>query len=132
MATLLVRLLVKPGMEDRFEAMITDLVDQTLTHETSVIRYEYWKGQEPRSWYALLSFTSKTAFFSHQDAEYHRNQPYDECVESMNLEWLDPVTGASPLPRTLNPPLPADTAPNLLEWEQRSPIQLAQWWRDRK
>ena len=132
MATLMVRLQVRPGMETRFEAMITELVDQTLAHETGVIRYEYWKGQAPRTWYAFLSFTSKIAFFTHQDADYHRNQPYDDCVESMQLEWLDPVNGASPLPRTVNPPLPAGTPPNLVEWEQRSPIQLADWWRDRK
>ncbi len=132
MTTLMVRLLVKPGMEARFESMITELVEQTLANETEVIRYEYWKGQAPRSWYAFLSFTSKAAFFVHQDADYHRNQPYDECVESMQLEWLDPVTGASPLPRTQNPSLAANTPSNIAEWEQRSPIQLAAWWRDRQ
>lgn len=132
MATLMVRLKVKPGQEERFENMITTLVDNTLSKESEVIRYEYWKGQEPLTWYAFLSFTGKTGFFTHQDADYHRNQPYDECIESMQMEWLDPVDGASPLPRTQNPPLPAGTRPEIAEWEHRSPIQIAAWWQGRQ
>jgi quinol monooxygenase YgiN len=132
MATLMVRIKVRPGREQQFESMITDLVDHTLANETEVIRYEYWKGQEPLSYYAFLSFTGKTGFFTHQDADYHRNQPYDACIESMQMEWLDPVEGASPLPRTRNPALPADTPVRLAEWENRSPIQTAAWWESRK
>jgi quinol monooxygenase YgiN len=132
MATLMVRLKVRPGREEQFEAMIAELVDNTLTHESDVIRYEYWKGQEPLTWYAFLSFTGKVGFFTHQDADYHRNQPYDDNIESMQMEWLDPVEGASPLPRTLNPPLPQDTLARIAEWEDRSPIQPAAWWQGRK
>jgi len=132
MATLMVRLKVRAGREQAFEEMITTLVDNTLTHETEVIRYEYWKGQEPLTWYAFLSFTGKPGFFTHQDADYHRNQPYDANIESMQMEWLDPVEGASPLPRTLNTPLPKNTPAHIAEWENRSPIQPAAWWQGRK
>ncbi|MCP5179091.1 MAG: antibiotic biosynthesis monooxygenase [Pseudomonadales bacterium] len=132
MATLLARLKVRAGMEARWETMMAELVDNTLAHETGVIRYEYWKGQEPRTWYGLLSFVSKLAFFTHQDAPYHRDQPYGDCIEDMHLEWLDPVDGASPLPHTTDSPLPADTPDNLREWENRSPIQVADWWAGRR
>lgn len=132
MATLMVRIEVRVGKEAAFETMITELVDQTLANESAVIRYEYWKAQAPRCWYALLSFTGKSGFLAHQDADYHRNQPYDELIERMEMEWLDPVEGASPLPRTLDPALPENTPPSVAAWEQRSPITIATWWRERR
>ncbi len=132
MATMLAKITVRAGAEARWEALISDLVDKTLTHESEVIRYEYWKGSEPNTWYGLLSFASKEAFFAHQDADYHRNQPYADCIEAMHLEFVDPVQGASPLPRTENPPLPADAPATIREWEHQSPVQIAAWWANRQ
>ena len=132
MATMLAHIRIKAGAEEQWEALIADLVDKTLANEPDVVRYEYWKGSEPNVWYGLLSFASKNAFFVHQDADYHRNQPYGECIEDMRLEFVDPVSNASPLPRTENPPLPDDAPDNIREWEDQTPVQLADWWQDRK
>ncbi|MEZ5558995.1 MAG: antibiotic biosynthesis monooxygenase [Pseudomonadales bacterium] len=131
MATLLAHIVIRPGAEGRWEAMIQDLVSRTLASEPGALRYEYWKGQAPRSYYGLLSFTDKAAFFAHQDASYHRNQPYGEVIESIRLEVVDPVSGASPLPRTRNPALPDDAPAGIREWEQLTPLEIADWWRDR-
>jgi quinol monooxygenase YgiN len=132
MATLLAHITVKEGGEEQWEAAMQNLVENTMANETEVIRYEYWKGQAPRTYYGLLSFTSKEAFFVHQDADYHRAQAYGDIFEDLKLEFLDPVSTASPLPRTENPPLPADAPDGIKEWETLSPVQIADWWADRK
>ncbi|MDA1075795.1 MAG: antibiotic biosynthesis monooxygenase [Proteobacteria bacterium] len=132
MTTLLAHITVKPGFEAQWETAIAGLVEKTMANETEVIRYEYWKGQAPRTWYALLSFTSKQAFFVHQDADYHRAPAYGEMIENISLEFVDPVSTASPLPRTENPDLPADAPDSIREWEELSPVQVAAWWQDRK
>ena len=131
MATLLAHIRIKPGQEAVWEETIQKMVAQTQANEPSMLRYEYWKGQEPRSYYALLSFKDKAAFFHHQDADYHRNAPYGDTIEAIRLEFVDPVANASPLPRTKNPELPQDAPEAIREWEDRSPIQIADWWAER-
>ena len=56
MATLLAHITIQPGKEAKWEAIMRDMVAQTFGTEDGVIRYEYWKGQEPLSYYCLLSF----------------------------------------------------------------------------
>ena len=131
MATLLAHIRIKPGAEAEWEAAMANLVENTLANEAEVIRYEYWKGQEPLTYYAFLSFTSKNAFFTHQDAPYHRSQAYGDIFDDIRLEFVDPVSTASPLPRTENPALPEDAPDGIKEWETTSPVQIADWWRDR-
>ena len=132
MATLLAHIKIKPGGEAVWEAAMAKLVENTLANESEVIRYEYWKGQEPNSYYGLLSFTSKHAFFVHQDADYHRDGGYGEVIEDIKIEFVDPVADASPLPRTENPPLPDDASDGMREWEDISPVEVADWWAGRK
>jgi quinol monooxygenase YgiN len=129
--TLLAHIRIKPGAEAEWEAAMAKLVDNTLAHEAEVIRYEYWKGQEPLTYYGLLSFTSKHGFFAHQDADYHRNQTYGDIFDDLRLEFVDPVSTASPLPRTENPALPDDAPDTIKEWESSTPVQIADWWQDR-
>ena len=54
MTTLLARIRIKPGCEARWEAIVQSMVRQTLANEAGVLRYEYWKGQEPNLWYSLF------------------------------------------------------------------------------
>ena len=49
MTTILAHLRVKPGREARFEEIARELHRGTHAHERGVLRYEYWRGQEPRS-----------------------------------------------------------------------------------
>ena len=131
MTTLLAHIKIKPGAESAWEATMRNLVKNTMANESEVIRYEYWKGQEPGCYYGFLSFTSKRAFFEHQNADYHRNLVDGDVFEDIRLEFLDPVPTASPLPPTENLPLPDDASPGIREWEKRTPLQIADWWRDR-
>ncbi len=131
MTTLLAHIKIKPGTESEWEEAMQNLVENTLANESGVIRYEYWKGQESRRYYGLLSFTTKKAFFEHQDADYHRNQTYGDIFEDIRLEFLDPVATASPLPPTENTPLPDDASAGIREWETRTPVQIADWWSGR-
>lgn len=131
MATMLAKIKVHDHLIDKWENTITELVDKTLANEPEVVRYEYWKSTEPNTWYGLLSFTSKHAFFVHQDADYHRTPALGECIEHMTLEFVDPVHNASPLVRTENPPLPEDAPEGIKEWEDITPVQVANWWTGR-
>ena len=128
MATVLAHIRIKEGSEELWETTMKEMVEKTFANEPEAIRYEYWKGQEPRSYYGLLAFTSKHAFFIHQDAPYHRTPVFAEVIEDIKLEWVDPVEGASPLPHTENPPLPEDAPPGIAEWENMTPVELADWW----
>jgi|TARA_B100000315_G_scaffold256273_1_gene301800 hypothetical protein len=127
MTSLLAHIRIRKGTEERWEATIREQVDRTLANETEVIRYKYWKGQAPLTYYAL-SFTSKLAFFEHQDADYHRTPMLAELTDNIRLEFLDPVEGTSPLPHTEDPPLPEDAEPDITEWETLTPIRMAPWW----
>lgn len=131
MATLLAKIKIRAGGEAQWESAIATLVEKTLASEPNAIRYEYWKAQAPNTWYALLAFADKNAFFAHQDADYHRDGGYGDLVEDIELEFVDPVATASPLPRTVNTPLPDDAPPNITEWEELSPVVQADWWTGR-
>ena len=132
MATMLAHIKIREGAEEKWEGIMKFLVDNTLEHESEVVRYEYWKGSEPNLWYGLLSFTSKEAFFVHQDADYHRSPDFDACIEEMRLEFVDPVQTASPLVPTENQPLRDDAPDGLKEWENITPVQMADWWLGRQ
>jgi len=56
MATILAHLTIKPGCVARFEQIATELHDGTVRNETGVQRYEYWRGEAPRTDYTLHSF----------------------------------------------------------------------------
>lgn len=45
MATLLAHIQIQPGKEEKWEAIMHDMVHHTFGTEEGVIRYEYWKGQ---------------------------------------------------------------------------------------
>lgn len=73
MATILAHLTIKPGCEARFEQIATDLFDGTHANETKVLRYEYWRGEAPRTYYTLLSFDDHRAFIEHQVSDHHED-----------------------------------------------------------
>ena len=56
MATLLAHITVRPGAEVEFETLARTLYEQTHAIETGVLRYEYWRGSDERTYYTLLSF----------------------------------------------------------------------------
>jgi quinol monooxygenase YgiN len=133
MTTLLAHIRIKPGKEDKWETIITDMVAQTFAAEEGVRRYEYWKGQEPNLYYCLLSFADKWAFYEHQMSDYHEGHDFGDVLEGIRLEYIDPVEGAGGgLARTLDPPLPADASEAQRTAQGRYPLEIAAWWGNRR
>ena len=62
MATLLAHITVRAGAERQFEEIARTLFERTHTLEPAVLRYEYWRGATPRTYYTLLSFDDHRAF----------------------------------------------------------------------
>jgi quinol monooxygenase YgiN len=121
---------VKPGAERRFEAVARDLHRATHEHETAVLRYEYWRGAEPGSYYGLLSFTDNDGFLTHQTSEHHEaaSPAIGELVESVRLEWVDPIGSSSPLPATRPTTVPEGAGDLWRRYARWFAVEEATWW----
>ncbi len=97
MSTLLAKAKLKPEFEDFFEDIARKVFRSTHDNESAVVRYEYYRGTDERTYYVLLSFENFDGFMTHQVADYHHNVDFMDCFEEFRLEWLDPINGASPL-----------------------------------
>lgn len=131
MATLLAHITVRSGSEGRFEQIARELYERTHADEPDVVRYEYWRGADERTYYSLLSFTDHRAFIVHQTSDHHETASprIGEVVEAIRLEWVDPIAGASGLASTESQP-PADGADELtVTYADRYAAQVADWWR---
>jgi quinol monooxygenase YgiN len=133
MTTLLAHIQIKPGTEEKWEAIMHDMVAQTFATETGVRRYEYWKGQEPNHYYCLLSFDDKWAFYRHQMSPHHEGHDFGSVLAGIRLEYLDPVEQAGGgLARTADPALPDDAGDDMRTAQERFPLTIAPWWSARK
>jgi quinol monooxygenase YgiN len=130
MATILAHLRVKPGAEARFEAIARELHDHTHAHESGVRRYEYWRGAEERTYYALLAFDDVNTFIAHQTSDHHETAAplLGDVLEALRLEWVDPITGASPLAPTRAQQPPVDADELFVRYHTRYAAQIADWW----
>ena len=131
MATLLAHIKVRSGMEARFEELATELFQATHANERAVRRYEYFRGADPGTYYALLSFDDYHGFLEHQASDHHEvaAPQLGEVTESMRLEWVDPVEQASPLVPTDHQPLPEGASPVAAHYHERFGDITADWWR---
>ena len=133
MTTLLAHIRIKPGKEAKWEVIIADMVAQTFATEDGVLRYEYWKGQEPNAYYCLLSFADKWAFYEHQMSDHHEGHDFADVLDSIRLEYVDPVEGAGGgLTRTLDPPMPPDASEMQRTAQARFPLTVPEWWSGRR
>lgn len=130
MATILAHIKIKPGCEQKMESMAKALYRATHDHETHVRRYEYWRGQEERSYYTLLSFDDYVGFLEHQASDHHEQLTagFGDIIESFHLEWLDPIQGGSPLSQTDNMPAPPNATDLQKIYAERMPAEVAKWW----
>jgi quinol monooxygenase YgiN len=133
MTTLLAHIRIKSGQEDKWEAIIENMVTQTFATEQGVARYEYWKGQEHNSYYCLLSFADKFTFYEHQMSDHHEGHDFGAVLESIRLEYVDPVQGAGGgLARTEDLPLPAGASEKQRTAQERFPLEIPGWWSGRR
>lgn len=130
MSTLLARIRVHPGKEAVFEDVMAYMYAQTHGTEKGVLRYEYWRGREPGFYYCLLSFLDNVSFWKHQASDHHEGemQRFAECIAQLDLEVVDPVQGAAPLPAASAEGCPPDQPEAVREQARNFPVALQQWW----
>ena len=132
MATLLAHIRIQPGKEAKWEAIMADMVKQTFATEQGVVRYEYWKGQDALTYYCLLSFSDKWAFYHHQMSDHHEGHDFADVLADIKLEYVDPVQGAGGgLARTEDPALPTDASEAMRTAQARFPLSIPDWWAER-
>ncbi|MGD9996348.1 MAG: putative quinol monooxygenase [Ilumatobacteraceae bacterium] len=131
MATILAHIVIVEGKQAEFEAIAASLFEASHATEGRLRAYGYWRGQEPRSYYTLLAFDDYLGFLAHQTSAHHEaaSPHLGECIESMSLEWVDPVEGASGLVRSDPQDLPLDASPLMVRYAERLPPRVADWWR---
>lgn len=130
MATLLAHITVKPGKERAFEEIARSMYDATHANEHGVRRYEYWRGAAERTYYTLESFDEYVGFLRHQTSEHHESAGpgFGDVIESLRLEWVDAMEGASPLTPTVAQEPPADASELMRQYAVRHAVQIAPWW----
>lgn len=129
-ATILAHITVSEGNEAAFESIARDLFGASHAHDDGLLRYEYWRGEERGSYYALLSFRDFAAFIRHQTSDHHESvsPKLATVVRNIRLEWIDPVTGASDLPQTVPQNLGDDMNELARVYARRFAVREAQWW----
>jgi hypothetical protein len=131
MATMLIRLKIRSGMEARYEALQKDLYEKTHRLEKNVLRYEMWRGEAPRSYYCLLAYPDFNTFmFEHQISGYHEEAtpPLLDVIEEETIEWVDPVQGASSLPPTREQGLPPNAPEIARTYAEVFNLTCPSWW----
>jgi quinol monooxygenase YgiN len=131
MSSLLAKIRIHPGLEAEFEDVMRRMYQATHATEPEVLRYEYWRGREPGAYYCLLSFRDSVAFWRHQASTHHQGEMerFVRCIADLDLEVIDPVARASPLPPTREQQPPPGTSPAVMEQARRFPVAEASWWR---
>ncbi len=130
MATLLAHIRVHPDRAERFEELARDLYQASHAGEVGLRRYEYWRGEEAGTYYTLMSFDDYAAFLAHQTSPHHEgaSPALREVIQVLRLEWVDPLRGASPLPRTDSSPLPPGATDLEREYSVRFAAKVQEWW----
>jgi heme-degrading monooxygenase HmoA len=132
MATILAHVTVKEGQEQIFEDSARRLYagSHTPGAEPALRAYEYWRGQEPRKYYVLLAFDDYLGFMAHQESPHHESEvpPLNATIETIQLEWLDGIKGASRMAESNPQALPADASDTAKMYAEMMPAQVASWW----
>ena len=131
MSTLLAHIKIVEGHEEKFEKISRELYEKTHSNEDSVIHYEYWRGREKGSYYTLLAYPSYLDFLiTHQISEHHEAAAgnYGDIIADLDLEWLDPVDGASKLNPTKAQNVPEDAPALAKEYDKDHSVVMQDWW----
>lgn len=130
MATILAHIQIHPGRETDFEALVRDLYAAT-AEEPGKRYYEYWRGAGSGLYYCLLAFDDFLSFISHQTSDHHESASpmLGEMIADMNLEWVDPVAGASALPPTNMQALPSGADELTTQYHHLFAAQVQDWWK---
>jgi quinol monooxygenase YgiN len=130
MATMLAHMTIHEGREAEFEGVLRRLYEATHRLESDVVRYEYWRGAAPRTYYTLLSYPDFLSFIVHQTSDHHEaaSPNLRALFESFKIEWVDPIRGASPLVETEPQDAPADADELTAKYAKAFRAEVAEWW----
>ena len=128
MATFLAKIKIRAGKEADFEATAQQMFEATHANEPNCRRYEYWRAREPRTYYCLESFNDYVGFMIHQSSPHHEAPDFGSMIEEMDLEWIDPIQGASDLAATDPQELPIDANDLMRQYAENMPVQMQDWW----
>ena len=130
MATLIAHIRVAEGAEARFEAIARGLYRTSHDTETALRRYEYWRGEQPRTYCALIACDDFRGFIAHQTSDHHEaaSPELGQVIESLRIEWVDPVPGASDLPPTETQQALPDADELTQSYTEKFAAQIAPWW----
>lgn len=131
MATFLARMTVREDGIDTFEEAAAELHRLTHEREEGVLRYEYWRGNEPGAFYTFASFRDAEAFIAHQVSEHHvalAGGVMMKVIEDFDLQWIEPVGQLGIGPATRPMQLTGDEDETTLEYHRRFPVARAAWW----
>ncbi|CAA0125296.1 Uncharacterised protein [Halioglobus japonicus] len=128
MATLLCHIEINPGKEEEFEAVMKEMYRRTHAEEPNCVRYEYFRGARPNLYYSLLSFVDRLSFLQHQVSDYHEGFDFASMIKHIEMEWVDPVCGASPLRPTESGELPQDLSEVIKAAAKIYQIDVQDWW----
>ena len=128
MATFLAKIKIFEGKEAEFEEVSRMMFEATHRTEPQCRRYEFWRGAEPRFYYCLESFDDFLAFMNHQTSDHHEAPDFGSLLEEIELEWLDPVQGASDLVPTEAQELPADADELTRSKAIGHTVVMQAWW----
>ena len=87
MATFLAHIKVHEGREAEFEILARDLFASTHTSEEQVVRYEYWRGAKPSTYYTHASFDDYLGFLEHQVSSHHERLAADLRDVILAMAW---------------------------------------------
>ncbi len=128
MATLLCHIQIQPGKAHEFEQVMKAMYQQTHEQEDACLRYEYFRAASENQYYCLLSFVDRHAFLQHQISDYHEGYDFAAMIESLQMEWVDPVEDASPLHKTESAALPGNVGDTIAEAAEIYPMEIQNWW----
>lgn len=130
MATLLCHIEINTGKEQEFESVMKEMYRRTHAEEPRCVRYEYFRAAETNKYYCLLSFTDRLSFLQHQVSDYHEGYDFASMIRSLDMEWVDPVSGASPLIPTESNGLPDDVADEIRAAAEVYVVDVQSWWQN--
>lgn len=129
MATILAHIQIAKEKEREFESVIRTLHAET-AKESGKRHYEYWRGAKPGLYYCLLAFDDFHAFLTHQTSDHHEgaSPKLGELIADIELEWVDPVQGASDLPPTDMQAVPENADKLTERYHQMYAATIQEWW----
>ena len=92
---------------------------------------EYYRGREKNSYYTLLVYPTYLDFLlKHQISDHHEEAgaQYDGVIESIDLEWLDPIDDAAPVGITKMEEIPSDASDLAKEYGESHAAEVQDWW----